>query len=65
MIFRYIPDSEPKWLKIRNTDYSQWFGCEELLEREPNDSGLPSRTSALWPVPPQNLFFEASYRRPS
>ncbi len=30
----YIPDSEPRWLKIRNTDYSQWAGREELFERE-------------------------------
>src|SRR5689334_3129601 len=30
----YIPDSEPGWLKIRNTDYSQWVGREELFERE-------------------------------
>lgn len=30
----YLPDSEPGWLKIRNTDYSQWVGREELFERE-------------------------------
>lgn len=30
----YLPDSEPAWLKIRNTDYSQWAGREELFERE-------------------------------
>ena len=30
----YIPDCEPRWLKIRNTDYSQWAGREELFERE-------------------------------
>jgi ATP-dependent DNA ligase len=30
----YIPDSQPGWLKIRNTDYSQWVGREELFERE-------------------------------
>ena len=23
-----------RWLKIRNRDYSQWFGREELFERE-------------------------------
>jgi hypothetical protein len=22
------------WLKIRNRDYSQWAGCEELFKRE-------------------------------
>ena len=37
----YIPDSEPRWLKIRNTDYSQWAGREELFERErANDPDL-------------------------
>ncbi len=30
----YLPDSEPAWLKVRNTDYSQWAGREELFERE-------------------------------
>ena len=30
----YILDSEPRWLKIRNTEYSQWSGREELFERE-------------------------------
>ena len=37
----YIPDSEPGWLKIRNTHYSQWAGREELFERErANDPDL-------------------------
>ena len=36
----YILDSEPRWLKIRNTEYSQWAGREELFERErANDPG--------------------------
>ena len=40
----YILDSEPRWLKIRNTDYSQWVGREELFERErSNDPDL-----SLW-----------------
>jgi bifunctional non-homologous end joining protein LigD len=30
----YLPDREPTWLKIRNTQYSQWAGREELFERE-------------------------------
>ena len=29
----YLPD-HTKWLKIRNTGYSQWIGREELFERE-------------------------------
>ena len=40
----YIPDSEPRWLKIRNTDYSQWVGREEFFERE--RAGDPD--IALW-----------------
>jgi len=40
----YLPDSESAWLKIRNTDYSQWAGREELFERErANDPDL-----SLW-----------------
>ena len=30
----YLPDSEARWRKIRNTNYSQWSGREELFERE-------------------------------
>ncbi len=30
----YLPDREPTWLKIRNRNYSQWVGREELFERE-------------------------------
>jgi bifunctional non-homologous end joining protein LigD len=29
----YLPD-RARWVKIRNTDYSQWIGREELFERE-------------------------------
>jgi hypothetical protein len=29
----YIPD-QASWLKIRNTNYSQWEGREELFNRE-------------------------------
>jgi hypothetical protein len=29
----YLPE-HTKWLKIRNTSYSQWEGREELFERE-------------------------------
>lgn len=29
----YLPE-HASWLKIRNTDYSQWVGREELFERE-------------------------------
>lgn len=29
----YLPD-QTTWLKIRNTGYSQWIGCEKLFERE-------------------------------
>ena len=29
----YLPD-HATWLKIRNRNYSQWFGREELFERE-------------------------------
>jgi ATP-dependent DNA ligase len=30
----YLLDGSAAWLKIRNTDYSQWTGREELFERE-------------------------------
>ncbi|HYG99032.1 MAG TPA: hypothetical protein VD837_07860 [Terriglobales bacterium] len=30
----YLPDREPTWFKIRNRNYSQWIGREELFERE-------------------------------
>jgi bifunctional non-homologous end joining protein LigD len=30
---RYLPN-QASWLKIRNRDYSQWVGREELFERE-------------------------------
>ena len=30
----YLPSSETTWLKIRNRNYSQWVGREELFERE-------------------------------
>ena len=30
----YRPQETTTWLKIRNTDYSQWAGREELFERE-------------------------------
>ena len=29
----YLPD-QAKWLKIRNRQYSQWAGREELFDRE-------------------------------
>jgi hypothetical protein len=29
----YLPD-QASWLKIRNQNYSQWIGREELFERE-------------------------------
>ena len=29
----YLPD-HANWLKIRNRNYSQWVGREELLEQE-------------------------------
>jgi hypothetical protein len=30
----YLPDQPMSWLKIRNRQYSQWVGREELFERE-------------------------------
>jgi bifunctional non-homologous end joining protein LigD len=30
----YLPAEKPTWLKIRNREYSQWIGREELFERE-------------------------------
>ena len=30
----YLPQERSSWLKIRNCNYSQWVGCEELFERE-------------------------------
>jgi bifunctional non-homologous end joining protein LigD len=30
----YLTSAEPTWLKIRNRQYSQWVGREELFERE-------------------------------
>jgi bifunctional non-homologous end joining protein LigD len=30
----YLPDRETTWLKIRNRNYSQWLGREELFERK-------------------------------
>jgi hypothetical protein len=33
--------------------------------RAPTIPTLSSLRGALWPVPPQKLFFEAAYRRPS
>lgn len=30
----YLPDAKPTWFKIRNRNYSQWAGREELFERE-------------------------------
>jgi hypothetical protein len=39
----YLCDRSTSWLKIRNPNYSQWIGREELFERErsthPDDSG--------------------------
>ncbi len=39
----YLPDQPSSWLKIRNRNYSQWVGREELFERErarnPDDHG--------------------------
>ena len=32
--YPYLPDRETSWFKIRNRDYSQWIGREELFERE-------------------------------
>ena len=35
---KYAPyQSETRWLKIRNRNYSQWVGREELFERERGD----------------------------
>src|SRR5207245_6387005 len=31
---RYLLDGSAIWLKIRNRNYSQWIGREELFERE-------------------------------
>jgi hypothetical protein len=30
----YLPDAGTTWFKIRNRNYSQWVGREELFERE-------------------------------
>jgi bifunctional non-homologous end joining protein LigD len=30
----YLPDRETTWIKIRNRQYSQWTGREDLFERE-------------------------------
>ena len=30
----YLLDGSTTWLKIRNQNYSQWIGREELFERE-------------------------------
>jgi len=30
----YLPDRETTWIKIRNREYSQWIGREDLFERE-------------------------------
>jgi hypothetical protein len=30
----YVQQKPPSWLKIRNRNYSQWVGREELFERE-------------------------------
>jgi len=42
----YLLDGSASWLKIRNPNYSQWIGREELFERErsthPDDSGWNS-----------------------
>ena len=35
----YLPKQETTWFKIRNRNYSQWAGREELFERE--QSGDP------------------------
>jgi hypothetical protein len=32
--YDYLPERETTWLKIRNRQYSQWVGREELFERE-------------------------------
>jgi hypothetical protein len=42
----YLPDSEPDWLKIRNRNYSQWIGREELFERE--HEANPNSDAGLW-----------------
>jgi ATP-dependent DNA ligase len=31
---QYLPQQSSSWLKIRNRNYSQWVGREELFERE-------------------------------
>jgi bifunctional non-homologous end joining protein LigD len=33
----YMPEQSTSWLKIRNRNYSQWVGREELFERERGD----------------------------
>jgi bifunctional non-homologous end joining protein LigD len=30
----YLPEQPPSWVKIRNRNYSQWVGREELFEKE-------------------------------
>jgi ATP-dependent DNA ligase len=30
----YLPERETTWLEVRNRQYSQWAGREELFERE-------------------------------
>ena len=30
----YLPERKSSWLKIRNPNYSQWIGREELFERQ-------------------------------
>jgi bifunctional non-homologous end joining protein LigD len=37
----YLPDRETSWFKIRNREYSQWVGREELFERE--RGGIPDQ----------------------
>ena len=42
-------EGHARWLKIRNRDYSQWVGREELFERQQkNPESLPRRCTALY-----------------
>jgi len=42
----YLPGAELDWLKIRNRNYSQWVGREELFERERESD--PYADAGVW-----------------
>jgi hypothetical protein len=42
----YLPENEADWLKIRNRNYSQWIGREELFERERKSD--PVADAGVW-----------------